>query len=60
MHQVAYSLFLNRTVALKLFNIVNHQTRKRVESPFTQSIRLGAIVGLASHTPLIAKDGWIG
>lgn len=41
----------------EVFNIVNEDTRKTVESPVTKAIRMGAIVGLANHTILIAKDG---
>ena len=40
-----------------VFYIVNETTRKAVENPVSQVIRLGAIVGLANHTVLIAKDG---
>ena len=40
-----------------VFRIVNETTRKTVENPVSQVIRLGAIVGLANHTVLIAKDG---
>ena len=40
-----------------VFHIVNETTRKAVENPVSQVIRLGAIVGLANHTVLIAKDG---
>jgi PAS domain S-box-containing protein len=40
-----------------VFHIVNETTRKGVENPVSQVIRLGAIVGLANHTVLIAKDG---
>jgi PAS domain S-box-containing protein len=40
-----------------VFHIVNETTRKTVENPVSQVIRLGAIVGLANHTVLIAKDG---
>jgi PAS domain S-box-containing protein len=41
----------------EVFNIVNEETRKTVESPVNKAIRDGAIVGLANHTILIAKDG---
>lgn len=40
-----------------VFNIVNEESRKMVESPVTKSIRRGSIVGLANHTILIARDG---
>lgn len=41
----------------EIFNIVNEDTRKLVESPVIKAIRMGSIVGLANHTMLIAKDG---
>jgi PAS domain S-box-containing protein len=40
-----------------IFNIVNEQSCKTVESPVAKAIRDGAIVGLANHTILIARDG---
>lgn len=40
----------------EVFDIVNEETRREVESPVTRAIRAGAIVGLANHTTLIAKD----
>ena len=40
-----------------VFRIVNEVTRDAVENPVSKVIRLGAIVGLANHTVLIAKDG---
>jgi PAS domain S-box-containing protein len=40
-----------------VFRIVNEATRDAVENPVSKVIRLGAIVGLANHTVLIAKDG---
>ena len=41
----------------EVFNIVNEETRRLVESPVSKAIRMGAIVGLANHTVLIARDG---
>ncbi len=41
----------------EVFNIVNEETRQLVESPVTKAIRQGAIVGLANHTILLAKNG---
>ena len=41
----------------EVFNIVNEDTRNLVESPVAKAIRMGATVGLANHTMLIAKDG---
>jgi PAS domain S-box-containing protein len=40
-----------------VFNIVNEQSAKTVENPVTKAIRDGAIVALANHTVLIARDG---
>ena len=42
---------------VEVFNIVNEETRALVESPVAKALREGAIVGLANHTILIAKDG---
>jgi PAS domain S-box-containing protein len=41
----------------EVFRIVNEQTREPVENPVDRAIREGAIVGLANHTVLIARDG---
>jgi PAS domain S-box-containing protein len=40
-----------------VFNIINEQTRHRVENPAVRSLRDGVVVGLANHTVLISKDG---
>lgn len=40
-----------------IFMIVNETTRERVDNPALRALRDGAIVGLANHTILIAKDG---
>lgn len=40
-----------------VFNIINENTRCRVESPVTRAMREGAPVGLANHTILVAQDG---
>jgi PAS domain S-box-containing protein len=40
-----------------IFRIVNEATRRAVENPATRALRDGAIVGLANHTILIARDG---
>ena len=40
-----------------VFRIVNEQTRATVESPVTQVLREGVIVGLANHTVLLARSG---
>jgi PAS domain S-box-containing protein len=41
----------------EVFRIVNEETRAEVESPAAKVIREGAVVGLANHTLLLAKDG---
>lgn len=41
----------------KVFNIVNEETRARVENPVSKVLEYGLIVGLANHTILISKDG---
>jgi PAS domain S-box-containing protein len=41
----------------EVFPIVNEFSRERVESPVAKVLREGAIVGMANHTILIAKDG---
>ncbi|HZZ80347.1 MAG TPA: PAS domain S-box protein, partial [Gemmataceae bacterium] len=41
----------------EVFRIVSEETGEKVESPVRQVLREGAIVGLANHTILIAKDG---
>jgi PAS domain S-box-containing protein len=40
----------------EVFRIVNEDTREAMESPAEKVKRLGAVVGLANHTILIAKD----
>ncbi|MEE8397948.1 MAG: PAS domain S-box protein [Desulfobacterales bacterium] len=41
----------------EVFNIINEQTRQRVESPVEKVLHEGVIVGLANHTILISKHG---
>jgi len=41
----------------EVFRIVNESTRATVESPVTRVLRESAVVGLANHTVLIARDG---
>lgn len=41
----------------KVFNIINEDTRKKVENPVERVLSEGVIVGLANHTLLISKDG---
>ena len=40
-----------------VFRIVNETTRRVVENPADQVLREGAVVGLANHTILLARDG---
>ena len=40
-----------------VFDIINEQSRKKVENPTSRVLREGVVVGLANHTVLIAKDG---
>ncbi len=42
---------------VKVFRIVNEQTRKPSENPVDKVRRLKQVVGLANHTLLIARDG---
>jgi len=42
---------------IDVFNIINRDTRLPVENPVGKVLREGAIVGLANHTLLIARDG---
>ncbi len=47
-----------RTLPLPgVFKIVNEFTREPVENPVIKVLQTGAIVGLANHTILVAKDG---
>ncbi|WP_246523586.1 PAS domain S-box protein [Gemmata palustris] len=41
----------------EVFRIVNESTREPVDNPALRALKFGAIVGLANHTILIAKDG---
>ncbi len=40
-----------------VFTIANEQTREPVESPVAHVLHEGAVVGLANHTVLLARDG---
>lgn len=40
-----------------VFRIVNEHTRQIVDNPAIRALKEGAIVGLANHTVLIARDG---
>ncbi len=41
----------------EVFRIISESTRLPVESPVTRVLRDGAVVGLANHTLLVARDG---
>src|SRR5262245_9928680 len=41
----------------EVFEIVNETTRQPVENPVARVLREGAVVGMANHTVLIARDG---
>lgn len=41
----------------EVFDIVNEDSRRRVDNPALRAIREGTIVGLANHTILVARDG---
>ncbi len=41
----------------EVFHIINEITRQTVENPVSKVIRSGAVVGLANHTILVARDG---
>jgi len=40
-----------------VFNIINEQTRREVESPVSRVLKEGTVCGLVNHTVLIKKDG---
>ena len=40
-----------------VFNIVNEDTRVKVENPAMKALREGVVVGLANHTVLLRRDG---
>ncbi len=41
----------------QVFHIINEDSRATMENPVDQVLRMGAVVGLANHTLLIARDG---
>jgi len=41
----------------QVFNIINEQTRQKVDDPVAKVLEVGAIVGLANHTVLVRRDG---
>jgi len=40
-----------------IFNIVNQETREKVENPVQKVLEAGSIIGLANHTLLLSRDG---
>jgi PAS domain S-box-containing protein len=57
-HLTGWSLEAARGRAcVEVFRIVNERTREPVRSPVERVLAEGAVVGLANHTVLIAKDG---
>ncbi len=42
---------------IEVFNIINAETRKKIENPAEKVMREGVIVCLADHTGLISKNG---
>ncbi len=41
----------------QVFHIINQETRQKVSNPVDQVLTEGIVVGLASHTVLISRDG---
>ncbi len=41
----------------EIFNIINEETRNKVENPVRRVLREGIVVGLANHTVLISRNG---
>jgi PAS domain S-box-containing protein len=41
----------------EVFPIINEQTRAPVENPVSKVLETGAVMGLANHTVLLARDG---
>ncbi len=41
----------------EVFNIINEDTRERVDNPVHRVLREGTVAGLANHTLLVMKDG---
>jgi PAS domain S-box-containing protein len=41
----------------KIFNIINAESRKKVENPVEKVMENGEIAGLANHTVLVSKNG---
>ncbi|MBZ4669505.1 MAG: diguanylate cyclase and metal dependent phosphohydrolase [Defluviitaleaceae bacterium] len=43
----------------EVFNIINEDTKEKVEIPIEKVLKTGEITGLANHTALISKDGHV-
>lgn len=41
----------------EVFNIINEETRKKVENPVNKVLKEDKVIGLANHTLLISRDG---
>ena len=41
----------------EVFNIINETTREKCENPIDQVLKTGMVIGLATHTALIRRDG---
>ena len=41
----------------EVFHIINEKTRQRCEDPVAKVLRSGAVVDLANHTAILARDG---
>jgi PAS domain S-box-containing protein len=41
----------------EVFDIINEETRAKVENPVARVLQDGVVVGLANHTALISRDG---
>jgi PAS domain S-box-containing protein len=41
----------------EVFRVINEETRAEIENPVVRVLREGAVVGLANHTLLVARDG---
>jgi PAS domain S-box-containing protein len=42
----------------EIFKIINESTREEAPNPAARALREGAVVGLANHTLLVARDGF--
>lgn len=42
---------------INIFNIINQDTREKVQNPVVRVLSEGTVIGLSNHTLLISKDG---